>query len=126
MTTKTAASRAAWHQPTSTAEAFRRSRERRAYNAARRFRADQLAIEIFRRLCALDFVRGSQSRVAEDLGVSAATVSRAVARLPMPPDELKCPVCGAVSLGESVHIRADDPVRATTSGSSKRERMNSR
>lgn len=104
MATKTAAKRAAWSAPTPTDIAHRRAVGRGAYNSVRKLNADHRAVEMFRRLVDLEFVRGSNALIAREFGVSAATVSRAMARLPRPPSQICCPLCGAVQLGETVHL----------------------
>jgi hypothetical protein len=49
-------------------------------------------------MAAYDFARGAQARVARELGVAPSTVSKALAKLPAPPPESRCPFCGAVRL----------------------------
>lgn len=94
--------RAAWRAPTSADVAFRRASGRRRYNSVRKLRADLRAVQIYRRLVECEFAKGSQARIAREFGVSQSTVSRAMNRLPRPPGELRCPLCGAVRLSEEL------------------------
>jgi len=67
-----------WSTPTSSGEAFRRAGGRRAYNALRR------DLKLFRRLDVAQLLLkygcqwGVQARIARELGVSEAVVSRDV------------------------------------------------
>jgi hypothetical protein len=90
--------RAKWAAPTSTDIAYRRAAGRRRYNSVRKLRADLRAVQIFRRLVECEFARGAQRKIAAEFGVSQSTVSRAMDRLPRPPGQLRCPLCGALRL----------------------------
>jgi predicted transcriptional regulator len=61
-------------------EICRRAGGRRRYNAARRKAADKCRSDVARMLCQYGrHKRGVQARIARELGVSEATVSRAAA-----------------------------------------------
>ena len=89
--------REAWSESTSRDEVCRRAAGRRHYNSVRRFRATARRAEVMRLLCVQGsmFERGTQARLARQLGVSRSTVCRDMAflmRLGRP-----CPHCGAFS-----------------------------
>jgi hypothetical protein len=96
-----------WSAPVSTAEAHRRAAGRRRYNSIRTLQARLRAIQAFRKMAEYSWARGAQSRVAVELGVHRSTISRDLAGLPSPPDDARCPLCGAVRL-------ADDAVDVVT------------
>ena len=93
-------SRSEWGAPTTTDIVHRRAAGRAHYNSVRKLVADQRAVEIFKRLVAYNFTRGAQARVAREFGVSRSTVSRVLDRLPRPPNQIRCPLCGAVPLDD--------------------------
>ena len=68
-----------WNKPTTSDEAYRRASGRKHYNAVRQFRAAFRRTQVIRLLQIYGLLdRGVQSRIAEQLGVSRATVSRDV------------------------------------------------
>ena len=84
--------REAWSASTSTDEAHRRVAGRRQYNATRQLRAIMRRAEVIGLLDQLGYGHGVQVVIARRLGVSAATVSRDVARILAAPR--RCPRCG--------------------------------
>lgn len=73
-----------WSATTTADEAHRRAGGRRAYNARRRTLAIQRRARVallLRQFAEAGVFRGAQARVARELGVSAATVSRDAAAL---------------------------------------------
>ena len=104
-------SRSEWATPTSVEVVQRRAAGRRRYNAVRRLRAQLRGVTAFRLMCQYDWARGAQSRVAAELGVHRSTISRDLAAVPRPPDEARCPACGAVRLPpdlvEAIEQQAD-------------------
>lgn len=86
-------SQPSWSAPTSTAEAHGRASGRRKYNALRQFNADLRRIEVGKLLTEYGFIRGTNARIAKDLGVHASTVTRDLRRILNPDDGRACPVC---------------------------------
>src|SRR5207244_4881063 len=64
---------------------------RRRYNALRRDRADIRRIEVADRLATYGWTYGVQARIAEELGVSDATISRDLKAIF--PGAIECPTC---------------------------------
>jgi hypothetical protein len=77
---------------------------RRHYNSVRRFRAQLRRREVARLLRARGtlFDRGTQARLARELGVSRATISRDVAVLLR--TNYPCPRCGALTAPQRGHV----------------------
>jgi DNA invertase Pin-like site-specific DNA recombinase len=74
--------REAWAAPTGRDEVCRRASGRRHYNAVRRFRAVFRRLQVVRLLGAYGLTRrGSQAKIARELGVSRSTVCRDMAFL---------------------------------------------
>lgn len=69
---------ASWAAHTTNDEAIARARARRRYNAMRRDMARLRQVEVVRKLAAYGIYHGVQARIAEELGVSKATISRDV------------------------------------------------
>ena len=72
-------------------EAAARAGGRRKYNALRRDRAEFRRIEVADRLVTYGWTYGVQARIAEELGVSDATISRDLKAIF--PGAIQCPVC---------------------------------
>jgi hypothetical protein len=84
-----------WSAPTSTDEAHARAAGRRRYNGVRQAQAQ------LRRALVLHLVidygglhRGVQAKIARDLGVSEATISRDLRGILAPTKRARCPLCG--------------------------------
>lgn len=86
-------SQSAWSAHISTAEAHRRASGRRKYNALRQFNGDLRRVVVGRLLTEYGFVRGTNARIAKDLGVHASTVTRDLRRILNPDDGKKCSTC---------------------------------
>jgi hypothetical protein len=91
-----------WSARVPTHEMQRRAGGRRGLNAVRQFRADLRRLEVSRRLRAYGLLRrGAQARIARELGVSEATISRDVAVLMgTAPRAGRCPLCGRGGLDD--------------------------
>jgi hypothetical protein len=72
-------------------EAAARAGGRRKYNAVRRDRAQLRRIEVAQRVMSDGWTYGVQARIAEELGVSDATISRDLKVIF--PGAIECPVC---------------------------------
>ncbi|MGH7169064.1 MAG: helix-turn-helix domain-containing protein [Gemmataceae bacterium] len=88
---------AAWSAPTTPDEVARRAGGRKHYNTWRRWLAFRRRyLEVSRRLFAKGALkRGYQERLARELGVSRATISRDVQYLKRQ-GHYDCPACGAM------------------------------
>jgi len=75
-------------------EAHRRAEGRKRWNAVRRLCAELRRAEVLRLLAAWGWERGTQSRIAEHLGVDRSTISRDLQKL-LPLVE-PCPTCGTL------------------------------
>lgn len=80
-----------WVAPVTDIEAFRRAGGRRAYNALRRIDVEIRRIDVMRLLRSYGFRHGVQARIARELAVSEATISRDIAALR--PSHVACPTC---------------------------------
>jgi DNA invertase Pin-like site-specific DNA recombinase len=80
-----------WSRPTSWAEVKRRAAGRYKYNAIRRVQAQLRRREVLKLLGEIGWTYGSQVRIARQLGVSEATISRDLAVI-LPLVE-ECPTC---------------------------------
>ena len=78
-------------QRVSDGEAAARAGGRRKYNALRRDRAEFRRIEVADRLVTYGWTYGVQARIAEELGVSDATISRDLKAIF--PGAIECPAC---------------------------------
>jgi hypothetical protein len=87
-----------WSEQTSWDEVCRRAAGRRHYNSVRRFRATYRRCELARLLLVKGGLtdRGTQARLARELGVSRSTICRDVARLLR--ECRPCPCCGALTV----------------------------
>jgi hypothetical protein len=86
----------AWSAPTTAEEVARRAGGRRRYNTWRQHLAFFRRMEVARRLCAQGAVqRGVQARIAREMRVSRATISRDVRYLRRL-GHYYCPTCGAM------------------------------
>ena len=72
-------------------EAAARAGGRRRYNEVRRVRAQYRRIQVTERLLSDGWTYGAQARIAEELGVSDATISRDLKAIF--PRAILCPVC---------------------------------
>ncbi len=89
-----------WSAATGTQEACKRAGGRRHFNAVRQFRALHRRMKIVESLRVQGSFaeRGVQARLARQLGVSEATISRdiaAILKISAP-----CPTCGALAYSE--------------------------
>lgn len=66
----------AWNQPKTFSEVCRRAGGRRAYNALRRDLAGFRRLDVARLLKEFGIQHGVQARIARELGVTEATISR--------------------------------------------------
>jgi hypothetical protein len=80
-----------WGAPVTDIEAFRRAGGRRAYNALRRIDVEIRRMKVLKLLRRYGFRHGIQARIAHELGVSEATISRDIAALR--PRHVACPTC---------------------------------
>jgi hypothetical protein len=80
-----------WSQWVSDGEAAARAAGRRRYNALRRDRAQYRRIQVAELLLSGGWNYGAQARIAEELGVSDATISRDLKAIF--PGAIQCPVC---------------------------------
>lgn len=84
-----------WSAPTSWDEVCKRASGRRHYNAIRQFRAVFRRRKVARLWLAYGGEWGCQRRIAEELGVSEATISRDLDTLRKQARERdRCPFCG--------------------------------
>ena len=81
-----------WSEWVSDGEAAARAGGRRRYNEVRRVRAQYRRIQVAERLLSYGWTYGAQARIAEELGVSDATISRDLKAIF--PRAILCPVCG--------------------------------
>jgi hypothetical protein len=109
-------SRREWSRLTTADVAVARARGRARYNEIRRVRAAQRTIEIVRRMAGYGFARGAQARVARELRVAPSTVSKALAKLPSPPADSRCPLCGAVRLSPAFEDLIENGLDSTEAG----------
>jgi hypothetical protein len=72
----------------------RRASARRRYNAVRREHAEERRAQVVLLLNEYGMGRGVQARIAYELGVSAATISRDVRAALRPSERCYCPTCG--------------------------------
>ena len=74
-----------WNKPTTSDEAYRRASGRRHYNAVRKLRASFRRTQVVRLLRVYGLLDwGVQSRIAEQLGVSRATICRDIKAISEP------------------------------------------
>src|SRR5689334_18722780 len=83
-----------WGAPTSWEEVCRRKAGRDRYHAVRRVQREVRRIEVLKLLHKWGYVWGTQARIARELGVSPATVSRDVSAILN--THAPCPVCETV------------------------------
>jgi predicted DNA-binding transcriptional regulator YafY len=83
-----------WGAPTSWDEVCRRAAGRARYHAMRRAQRVLRRRKVLRLLRRYGCCHGVQARIARELGVSEATVSRDVAALLL--SQAPCPCCGTV------------------------------
>jgi hypothetical protein len=81
-----------WSAPTSWEEVTKRAAGRAKYNSLRQFQAALRRRQVLTLLGEYGWSYGVPARIARQLGVSAATLSRDLARLM--PLMIECPTCG--------------------------------
>jgi|SRR5215213_4133647 len=75
--------------PKSAEEAYRRAGGRRRYHAQRRREAEERRARVAELVVQWGWVQGTQARIARELGVSEATVSRDMRRIYAGPERNK-------------------------------------
>ena len=77
------------HVPKSAAEAYRRAGGRRRYHARRRREAEERRARVAELVMQWGWVQGTQARIAREVGVSEATISRDMRRIYAGPERNK-------------------------------------
>ena len=75
--------------PKSAEEAYRRAGGRRRYHARRRREAEERRARVAELVMQWGWVQGTQARIARELGVSEATISRDMRKIYAGPDRNK-------------------------------------
>ncbi|MFN2491159.1 MAG: hypothetical protein ABR529_15805 [Actinomycetota bacterium] len=84
--------KAAWSQPTSQSEVYRRAQGRARYNRRRQLTMNQRRVKVAELLFRYGTQRGTQARIAEQLEVPYPTINRDVRAILG--SERGCPTCG--------------------------------
>ena len=109
-----------WHNWVPAEYAYRRAGGRNRYNSIRQMRADMRVAKVSELLQKYPHERGLQARIAEELGVSEATISRDVGRLMH--SGHRCPACQSYIPGNierrRLTSRRAKPVRVVHVGES--------
>lgn len=78
-----------FHVPKSAEEAYRRAGGRRHYHARRRREAEERRARVAELVIQWGWVQGTQARIARELGVSEATISRDMRKIYAGPERNK-------------------------------------